>query len=433
MRVSPRSGAAVPAWRILLPAGLAELALLAALGWWPAAQTGWVRALLFGAAFIAYVVAAMRIRDALGGRALIWGTAVALRLVFLPLDPSLSGEAYRHLWDGHVQVEGFNPFGRAPVDEDLAGLRTPWFGLIPDAGSPTSYPPLAQLAFFAIALAGGALFQAKLLWIGLDLGTGWVLGRIAFHTGRSRRLTQLLWLWSPLLVIEVAWSGQMAPLALFPLCLVVLLARAPVGAGVAAGLSSLAAPIVLAALPALIRRMGRRFLVGFVAAAAVLVLPYLLPGPRFTWDMFRISHDTPFLEGLFALLHSAVPGVVAPRWVALVVILAVSAWATVRRLRPERALLWVLGAALLVTPVLRPWFTLWILPFAALRVSRPWLLFTALVFLAYAAPAGSADQGAPPLPSWIHVTVWLPFLAFLAYEAHRSRSSDVPLPLSPEG
>lgn len=433
MRASPRSGDSAPAWRFLLPAGLVEVAALAALGWWPAAQAGWVRAVLFAAAFGAYAVAASRIKDALGGKVVIWGMAVALRLVLLPLDPSLSGEAYRNLWDGHVQAEGFNPFGRAPVDEELTGLRTPWFGRIPDAQSPTPYLPLAQLAFFAIALAGGALFQAKLLWIGLDLGTGWVLGRIAFHTGRSRRLTQLLWLWSPLLVVEVAWSGHMAPLALFPLCLVVLVARVPAAAGVAMALSSMAGPVAAAALPALVRRMGWRFLAGFALAAAVLTAPYLLPGPRFTWDMLRISHDVTFLEGPFALLQSAVPGVTAPRWVALAVVLGVSTWAAVERLRTERALLWVLGAALLVTPVLRPWFALWILPFAVLRLSKPWLLFTALVFLAYVVPPGSADQGAAPLPVWVHAAVWLPFLGLLAWEAYRARREDQPLPLSPEG
>jgi hypothetical protein len=408
------------AWRFLLPAGLAELALLAALGWWPAAASAGVRAALFAGAFTAYALAATRVKDARGGGVLVWVVAVALRLALIPLDPTLSHDVYRYLWDGHIQAAGFGPFGRTPLDPELAGLRTPWFHLIPDAGVPTPYPPLAQIAFLAVSLAGSAILQAKLLWVALDLATGWVLGRIAHHTGRSRRLTQLLWLWSPLLVVEVAWSGHLLPLALFPLTLVVLLARVPTASGVAMGLGAMVAPVSLAAVPALARRLGYRFLLGCVAGMAVVTAPYLLAGPALLTAPFRILLEGRFLEGPYLLLESAVPGDTLPRLVALALVLGVSAWAARRRMRAEGALLWVLGAALLVTPVLHPWYALWILPFAALRISRPWVLFTGLAFLPYVAQPAGALPDSGPLPVWVHLAVWLPLLVLLGRELLRS-------------
>ncbi|MHB1194141.1 MAG: hypothetical protein ACYC6F_13960 [Longimicrobiales bacterium] len=431
MRGLPRPPAPPAAWRLLLPAGLAEIVLLAALGWCPAADTpGW-RALFFAGAFAAYAVAASRVKDARGGAALIWVTAVAMRLVLLPLDPSLSTDAYRYLWDGHIQVAGLGPFGRSPLDPDLAGLRTPWFHQIPEPGSVTPFPPLAQISFLILSLAGGALLQAKLLWVGLDLATGWVLARIAHHTGRSRRLTQLLWLWSPLLVLEVAWSGHLIPLVTFPLALAVLLARVPAASGIALGLGSMVAPASLAALPALARRSGYRFLVGCLAAMAVVAAPYALAGRALLTAPARIFLEGRFLEGPYLLVESAIPGDTAPRLVALALVLGVSVWAAWRRMRIEAALLWVLGASLLVTPVLRPWYALWILPFAALRLAWPWILFTGLAFLPYVAFPVGPLPGSGPVPVWVHLAVWLPLVALLVRELWRTGAARFPSPAAP--
>jgi hypothetical protein len=431
MSPEPRPAAPAPAWRFLLPAGLAELALLAALGWWPGAATAAWRAALLTGAFVAYALAAARVKDARGGTALMWGMAVAMRLVLLPLEPSLSHDVYRCLWDGHIQAGGFGPFGRTPLDPGLAGLRTPWFHLIPGPGTATPYPPLAQMAFLAVSLAGGAVFQMKLLWIGMDLATAWVLGRIAHRTGRSRRLTQLLWLWSPLLLVEVAWSAHHLPLVLLPLTLVVLLARAPAGSGVALGLGAMAAPISLAAAPALLRRGGSRFLLGCLAGMAAAALPYALAGPDLVAALVRPFLQERFLEGPYLLLESAIPGERAPRLAALALVLGIAAWTARRRMRAESALLWVLGAALLVTPVLRPEAALLILPFAALRISRPWILFTGLALLPYAARPPGTMASAGPLPVWVHLGVWLPLLLLLGRDLLLSWAARFPAPPSP--
>jgi len=396
------------------------------MAWWPGALDGPSRYLLFGGAFASYAIAGACIKDARGGAVLIWGVAVALRLALLFAEPVLSHEVFRYLWDGQVQMGRINPFRFPPIDPELAGLRTVWFSQIPDAASLTPYPPLSQLSFAALSLVGGTVLQAKLLWLGFDLGTGWLLGRIALFTGRSRRLTQLLYLWSPLLVVEVAWSGHLVPLVLFLLALVVLLSRARFSAGVAAGLATAAAPVALAAFPALALRLRGRFVAGWLAAAGVAVLPYLTAPASLARALWEPYASGRFLEGPFLLLASALTNQGARVALALVV-LAVGIWAAVKRYRPERALLWVLGAAILLAPIFHAEHALWILPFAALRVSRPWLLFTGLAFLAYTgAPVGAEP---PPEPSvWIQVGLWLPLVAALGWEARQMMKERFPLP-----
>lgn len=414
------------AWRVLLPLAGVELLLLAALGWGGGARFPLPGLLLLLGAFGAYLVAALRVRELAGGHVLIWVVAVALRLLFLPLEPVLSDDVWRYLWDGHVQLSGVNPYRFAPSAPELAALRTPWHALINNPDVPTIYPPFAQLAFLAVALAGSTVLQAKLLFLGFDLATGWLLGRVARLTGRSRRLVQLLYLWSPLLVVEVAWSAHLEPLGLFGLVLLLLLARAPVGAGVAGALSALTKVAPAAALPALTRRLGWRFAAAFLATCAVLYLPYVGAGTALFAGLGVYAEHWRFMAGPFALLEAVLPGPHAPRWAAAAGVVAVVAWTTWRGFRPERALLWILGTGLLLTPTLHPWYVLWILPLAALRASAPWILLSGLAFLGYFGLDAWQASGVWPQPGWLRVLMWGPVLALLVWEGTRRRGRDAP-------
>lgn len=422
---APQPRSAIP---LLLGAGTAQMVLLAALAWWPGATFPFPAAFLFLTAFAAYLLAAVRIKDAVGGGMLIWVFAILMRALFLPLEPELSDDVYRYLWDGHLQRSAVNPYVHAPSSPEVAELHTPWHARVDNPDAPTPHPPLAQVAFLLVALAGGAVFQAKLLWLGLDLATGWLLGRVARLTGRSRRLTQLLYLWSPLLLVEVAWNGHLEPLGLFFLVLIILLARTPVGAGAATALAALVKLAPLAAVPALTRRLGPRFLAGFAVAFVLLYLPYVGAGRRLVAGLVTYVGTERYMEGPFLLLESALPSGSAALWAAGMVVLGVAAWATLQRFRPERALFWVLGAGLLLTPALHPWYVLWILPLAALRVSHPWILMSGLAFLGYYGLDAFHATGDWPQPSWLRAAVWLPVLALLVRDAAVLWRERVPLP-----
>lgn len=417
----PVPSSAPPAWTLLLPLGLAQTALLAALGWWPGAAFPWSGLLLFLAAFAAYLAAGLGMEGRQGGHRTIWGMAVAMRAVLLPLPPGLSDDVWRYLWDGHVQLSGVNPYSFAPSAPELVGLHTPWHALINNPEVPTIYPPVAQLAFLGLALAGSTVLQAKLLFLAFDLATGWLLGRVAGRTGRSRRLTQLLYLWSPLLVVEVAWSAHLEPLGLFFLVLLLFAAGreggGAVAAGVAGALSTLTKLAPAAALPPLTRRLGGRFAAAFLATCLLLYLPYAGAGARLFAGLGTYAEHWRFMEGPFSLLEAALPGPRAPRAAAGMLVLGVVAWTTFRRYDPERALFWILGTGLLLTPTLHPWYVLWILPLAALRASPPWILLGGLAFLGYFGLDAWQAAGVWPQPLWLRLLLWGPVLALLALEA----------------
>lgn len=427
----------------LLPLGLLLVAALGAFGWLHGIALPLPRLLFPAAAFLCYGAAGLTASRTGSPLALIWTIAVLARLALLPLAPELSDDIYRYLWDGHVLASGINPYGYAPADEALASIRTPWHGEINHPEVPTIYPPLAQFLFAAVAMAGGgSILAAKVLWLGFDLGCGLLLHRIAERTGRNPAPVLLWYLWSPLLIVETAWSAHFDAVGLFLMAALILAcSRGPgrdggaghatrralsLGGAVSVGLiraltrgallaaASLVKFAPAAALPALVRRHGWATLFAFAAVCAAFYLPFASVGTAALTEGLR-TYGRHWLanEGAFAVIAALIRDPVHARAAATMLVLAVVAWVTWRRFAIERALLWIVGAGLLLSPTVHPWYTLWVLPMAALRGSRPFLLLGGLAFIGYWGLAAYELTGVWPQPLWSRVAMWLPVWAWL--------------------
>jgi alpha-1,6-mannosyltransferase len=441
--------------RLLLALGLAEAVLLTGLGWLPSAHMfPWPGLLVFAGAFGAYALAAWCVGPRAPGAQLrtIWLVAIGMRLALLPLAPELTDDFYRYLWDGHVQLAGTNPYVYAPGAPEVEGLRTAWHHLVNNPGVPTIYPPLAQIAFLLIALGGSGVWLMKCFWIICDLATAYVLTRIARRTGRSEARTLLLYAWAPLLVVEVGWSGHLEPLGLLMIALAIWAATAcragsksgatsevavttEVGAsaratslaagaaGAALALSALTKFAPAAALPALVRRLGWRALAGFAATVGILYVPYMSAGEALFTGLRTYSEHWWFMKGAFSALEVVTNDPLDARQAAAVIMLGVIGWTTLKRFDVERALLWVLGAGMILTPTLHPWYVLWMLPMAALRVNRPFLLLGGLAFIGYFGLTSYQGTGDWIQPRAVRAALWLPFFALLAWDGLRRHMS----------
>ena len=375
--------------------------------------------------------------------ALIWAIAIARpRSRSYPLAPELSDDIHRYLWDGHVLTQGVNPYAHPPGDDALAALRTPWHGEINNPDVPTIYPPLSQILFGLVALAGGpAILAAKLLWICFDLGCGLLLHRIATRSGRDPAPVLVWYLWSPLLIVETAWSAHFDAVGLFLMAALILAAGRGAGGrdryGVrdrdgprhAAGArlrpwlpgALLAAATLLkfapaATLPVLIRRHGAATLVAFAAVCAAFYLPFAGAGAdALTEGLRTYARHWSANEGAFALIAALAEDPIHARAIATALVLGVVGYATWRRFSAERALLWIIGAGLLLSPTVHPWYTLWVLPMAALRGSRAFLLLGGLAFLGYWGLASYQATGVWPQPLWNRAAIWLPVWLMLLW------------------
>jgi len=161
---------------------------------------------------------------------MVWLFAgIALRLVFLWDTPSLSQDFFRFVWDGHLLLNGFNPYLYLPDDLIASGAD-----FIPNAsllhasmgelssGHYTNYPPLNQLFFTAAAYLGGESLIMTIVWMRVFIILAEVV--IFFYGLKLLRLIGqpdyliLLYFLNPFVIIELTgnlhWEGMMACLML---------------------------------------------------------------------------------------------------------------------------------------------------------------------------------------------------------------------------
>lgn len=387
----------------------------------------------------------------------VLAVAVVLRLLALPLTPSLSDDVYRYLWDGRVAASGSNPYLLTPDDESLAGLRDDLWTKTGHREIATVYPPLALGTFAAVAVLPEPLLAYKLGLAAVDLA-GCVL-LLALARRRGSGLLALAYVWNPLLVVEGAGMGHVDVLgaSLVIACVWLVSVGRNAAAGGAAALAVLAKLVPLVALPLWWRhgdgRQGRRFAVGAAAlllpaTVAVLLWTRGVP-PGLVEYALRWEYNGPFYEPLWRLigvlqLDLAASGVVHvarvifggeveatpwstlysyayPQFLARLVLLVAAAvlWLRLWRRRPDpvQAAFGAFGAVLLMSPTFYPWYLIWILPWAALTAARAVLVLSATLPLAYL----PAVAGLPYFP-WAYGAVWLPPLILLLLARRRSRT-----------
>lgn len=213
--------------------------------------------------------------------ALIVTIAVLLRLYLLFLDPLLSSDIYRYVWDGKVQAHGFNPYRFIPAAPELAYLRdTAIYPNINRADyAVTIYPPVAQMFFFLVTRFGETVTVMKAGFLACEAVTVtfiWLLlVRLGKHPGRM-----VAYLWHPLPMWEIADAGHVDALMVTLLMAGIWFAirgRGAIGAFFV-GMSGLAKPFSLPSLPAFWRPWDLKAPAAAIGAVVLCYLPYLTVG-----------------------------------------------------------------------------------------------------------------------------------------------------------
>ena len=402
--------------------------------------------LLHLAAFLVYLAAVLPFwkgASRLGARGMAWMVAFGLLFrVTLWCSPAvLSDDLYRYLWDGRVQAHGINPYRYPPGAPELTALRN---DLHPHINHPeilTIYPPLAQAVFLLIALISPTPLAVKVTFTLFDLGTAWLLGRLLVRRGRPPEAL-IVYLWSPLVVVEVAGAGHMDALAIF--CLVVALLWAEEGrtvrASVALSLSILSKFFAAALIPAFWmqrplplppqpppprgegetpppsplpqRERGGRGLALLLIPLILLAahLPYASAGENLFTGLRTYAEHWQFNDILFRHI-TAWAGPDRARHGVLLLFGLTALVLAVRKVDLLTSAYLLVGAFLLLTPTLHPWYALWIVPFLTLRRSAAWLLLTGLVPLSYHVLIRYVAEGVWVEVEWVRWAEFGPFVA----------------------
>lgn len=397
----------------------------------------------FFPALLCYALAVLVVLRRPHGRAtwIILGGALVFRLTLWWSPPTLSDDIFRYLWDGRVQLAGINPYLYPPTAPEVAHLRDEPHGLINHPDVPTIYPPLAQLFFRLVCILSTTPAALKLALLVCDFGLCLLLWRSLVRRGQDPRRV-LLYAWHPLPIIEIAGSGHvdaLSVLLLFGALHALQIRRIDAAAAALAG-AFLAKLVPLVLLPTLWRRAGedwfhlqpRRALIWFPALVLLGYLPFADAGSKLATGLSTYAQHWHFNAAIYSLIHNALtPWDAAAhlhaRWLCTILLVALGLRAQIQLTDPYAAAYTTLGAYVLLSPTMHPWYLLWILPFLPFFAHLAWGLLGGLVALAYHVLIGYSASGIWREELWVLWAQYAPFYVILlatAFNRHK-KSNEV--------
>ena len=163
---------------------------------------------LFGLAALAYFIAVIRLDHDHLPIGLIWGIGIFFRLIFLTTFPSLSTDSYRYIWDAHLLDQGVNPYVLAVNAPLLDPYEIPIRAYVKHGWMASPYLPAAQLLFyFTNRIAPENVLAFQIAMTVLDLGAAWLVFNLLKILSKPKHYV-LLYLWHPLIVIEFSHAAH---------------------------------------------------------------------------------------------------------------------------------------------------------------------------------------------------------------------------------
>jgi hypothetical protein len=327
-----------------------------------------------------------------------WSVVLLLRFVALPLEPG--DDLWRYQWEGKVQNAGFNPYVLAPNDEQLAPLRAQFssWSQINHREYSAIYPPGMELIFAGLSRLSAGAIVYKLLFAAADLAAIAVLLRLI--GGRTRHADAAWYAWNPLVAYSFAGAAHFDSLMILPmlggiLCFVRSRSAADsagqwrwaVFGAVALGaaISIKLVPVLL--LPVCVFGLGRRagVLAFSLGVPALLSLPFGFPGVPIWKSLGRFIYVARLNDMFWWIVEDTFwPNPHQKNYhYNAIIILAVLVVSLFFIWNWKRGLLWAMGTALILSPVLHPWYCTWILPFAAWRRVDAWQVLSVTIFAYY--------------------------------------------------
>lgn len=325
--------------------------------------------------------------------------AVAWRAPLVTASDGYSTDTIRYIWDARVQRAGLSPYTTRPEDPAAAHVHSELTRHVDVAWLPTIYPPVAQWYFRAVTAPAESAAAFRIAALAADLLIAMTLWAILLAVGRPPGWV-LAYAWHPLVPFEATLGGHLDIAGVLALALawLGLIRKWPAVAAVAFTCAVLIKPLPIVLAPLFWRRIGvRHFL---LAAAVASVATFALPGGE--WPVGSMPDFIDEFRFNSPLFHALSP-IVGPRAMAGVAVLAglgTAAFLRARRTAAPDAWIWPLTAALLLAPVIYPWYLLWLLPFLVLggRHSWPvgaWTLSIAAVYPTWHLAAGGARWAVP--------------------------------------
>lgn len=355
--------------------------------------------------------------------ALLWRIPLALAPV------GRDSDVYRYLWDARVQRAGLNPYTARPNDPALAWIHTPLTRRMNNPDVPSPYPPVAQHYFRGVTALHDSPEALKISLVVCEMLLVLVMWRWLVLRGMDPSWV-LAYAWHPLATLEMSRNGHFEVFGVLLICLSALAlhrgrpALASVWFALAVGSKLL--PVVL--VPLYWKRVRPRDVLLAMTVLLLVALPFA-PGGLPTGSVRDVIDRFRFNAPLFEWAEAAV-GAWGAAALALAVGVAVSfACRRSDAARTPAVWAWPLAATLAFSPLVYPWYLVWLLPFLTSASVLPLGVWSLSIIATYGVWHGFTDglpwrvqpavlmfEYGPPIAAAVY-GVW-------KFRAHAARRGD---------
>ena len=343
--------------------------------------------------------------------------ALLFRLTLWFSEPSLSEDIYRYQWDGKLVNEDINPYQHVPGSSELVNLRNSNYELINHKEIGTPYGPLAILIFSMAENINSSIYFMKVPFILFDCLSIFLLIKMLDIAGLSKS-NIIFYAWNPLVLIEVAGSGHNDSLGVFLLLSALFFIQRGkyLSAAVGFALALLTKYIALLFLPAVLK---------YLKKGEWVVIPLVFFSGYFYFsdhleshilNLMQVGSDWRFNDSLFSLLVFLTSSLYISKAVVIGIMVVLSGFIFYSNKTMFHNAMIMVGATLLLTTTLQPWYLLWMIPFLCFLPNRAWLLLTGLVMLAYHVLIRYQLDGVWVESLWIKLAIYIPFYCLLIYD-----------------
>lgn len=340
---------------------------------------------------------------------------IIFRLIFLFIEPNLSQDFYRFIWDGELVSHFVNPYLEVPdnliVQKDvfIANAQELHQGMGElSARHYSNYPPLNQLIFALAALLGGKTIMGSVIFMRLtiifaDIGIVYFGRKLLKNLNRSPHL--IFWYFlNPLIVIELSgnlhFEGVMLFFFVWALYLLSIKKWALAAIPYALSISIKLVPLLF--LPLFLKHLGLKKSALFYVSVGAITLLLLLPFysaefvANYTDTVGLWFSNFEFNAGIYnglkkiAVNYDAKPwefiktyGKITP-YITIGIVLLFTFFAKNQKLNTLiTSMLWILTIYYFLATTVHPWYIVFMVLLTIFTELRYALLWSAMIILSY--------------------------------------------------
>jgi len=364
--------------------------------------------------------------------------AIAMRLLFLFLPPTLSDDIYRYYWDGKLLANGIIPYLHAPNEARLVTLRDPYWEYINNKDVISPYPPLLEIIFMLTYLISPNIFGYKILSLIFDLLCIIIIILILRNIGVNSTYV-IIYAWHPLVVLEFASSGHSDSIVNFFVLLTIafLLCKKKIWSALLLSVAVLIKLYPVLFAPIFFRIWRLKGLIIFIGIILAGFIPFIhafyaifnyLFGYRavFNGSLFKI-----FTLILNILIEEKSTMIALSKSFSYVINLVTIFIITLRQKNEYpidmiQRISFIIMIYLMVGASIHPWYATWFIPLLCFYNRTPLLIFSLSVFASYYTYSlQPISIGYWPENTIALLIEYIPFYGAFAYECVKRKKQRI--------